>query len=182
MTVRHAITVHVPQNDAVSYSLYALGSKSEFPRQTNDESEYTFKFRGGTAVALFYAFANIRRAFIVTGWQDGRDGNAVMLPGVDGKLCLVSMMNGGKVRVLDKILKNLAAKDEHYIFSLPLLFWHRLANIIQYGRGRGSAIKSLMDFYGTDGKSRYYSAKDWRRDGMSMTLGHKQCGRSWLCF
>ena len=154
--MRHPLTVHIPQNKDVSYSLYAAGQKAEKPYLLQDESEYVFKFSGGTAVVLFYTFERIKRAYIVTGWQDAHDGEPVALPGVDGTLALVYMTKGSKFRLLDGIIKELTKGDEHFIFSLPLLFWYRLSNIIQYKGGRKSAVQNLIESYKTEGKSRYY--------------------------
>lgn len=52
--MRPSLTVHIPQNKDVSYSLYAAGQKAEKSYLTKSESEYIFKFSGGTAVVLFY--------------------------------------------------------------------------------------------------------------------------------
>ena len=84
--MRQSLTVHIPQNESLSYTLYATGLKTEPPRLTEDKSEYIFTFAAGTPVILFYNFENIKRAFIVTFWQDERDGEAIQLPGVDGNL------------------------------------------------------------------------------------------------
>lgn len=69
-------------------------------------------------------------AFIVTGWQDERDGDAITLPGVEGSLCLIASFRGYRFRLLDLLLKKLTAQDEHFIFTQPLLFWYRLSNVI----------------------------------------------------
>lgn len=54
LNVPPSFTVHIPQNKDVSYSLYAAGQKAEKSYLTKNESEYIFKFFGGTAVVLFY--------------------------------------------------------------------------------------------------------------------------------
>ena len=143
--MRYNLTVHIPQKADISYSLYAVGSKIEIPYLSQDESEYVFKFAGGTPVALFYTFQNLKRAFVVVGWQDGRDGEAVALPGVEGKLCLIAMFKGYRIRLLDTLLKKLTAQDEHYIFYQPLLFWYRLANVVQYAKTKRCAVETLLD-------------------------------------
>ena len=142
--VRHSLTVHISQNQDVSYSLYAVGSKIEIPHLVNDESEYVFKFTGGTPVVLFYSFQDIKRAFVVTAWQDGYDGEPVTLPGVDGKLCLIAAFKGYRIRILDALLKQLTAQNEHFIFTQPLLFWYRLSSVIQYAKTKQTDIALLL--------------------------------------
>lgn len=67
-----------------NYSLYAVGLKRPFFR-----GDYDVVFTGGTPVVLFNTFQNIKRAFVVTSWQDERDGKLIILPDVEGKLCLI---------------------------------------------------------------------------------------------
>lgn len=132
------------QNQDVSYSLYAVGSKIAVPTLSDDQGEYIFKFSGGTPVVLFYTFQNIKRAFVVTAWQDERDGEPVTLPGVDGKLCLIASFKGYRIRLLDEFLKQMIAQDEHYIFTQSLLFWYRLVSVIQYAKTKQTAIETLL--------------------------------------
>lgn len=68
-----------------NYSLYAVGLKRTFFR-----GDYDVVFTGGTPVVLFNTFQNIKRAFVVTSWQDERDGKPIILPDVEGKLCLIA--------------------------------------------------------------------------------------------
>ena len=143
--MRQCLTVHIPQNQDVSYSLYAYGSKIAVPVLSDNQGEYIFKFTGGTPVVLFYTFQNIKRAFIVTSLQDERDGDPVTLPGVDGKLCLIASFKGYRIRLLDELLKQLIAQDEHYIFTQPILFWYRLASVIQYAKTKQTAIETLLE-------------------------------------
>lgn len=142
--MRQSLTVYIPQNKDVTYSLYALGSKIAVPVLSDSQGEYIFKFTGGTPVVLFYTFQNIKRAFVVTAWRDERDGESVMLPGVDGKLCLIASFKGYRICLLDELLKQLSAQDEHYIFTRPLLFWYRLAAVIQYAKTKQTAIETLL--------------------------------------
>ena len=142
--MRQCLTVHIPQNQDVFYSLYVLGSKIAVPVLSDNQGEYIFKFTGGTPVILFYTFQNIKRAFVVTAWQDERDGEPVTLPGVDGKLCLIASFKGYRIHLIDELLKQLTAKYEHYIFTQPLLFWYRLAIVIQYAKTKQTAIETLL--------------------------------------
>ena len=143
--MRQSLTVHIPQNQDVSYSLYVAGSKIAVPALSDDQSEYIFKFTGGTPVVLFYTFPNIKRTFVVTSWQDERDGEQITLPGVDGKLCLIASFKGYKIRFLDELLKQLTAQNEHYIFTQSLLFWYRLASVIQYAKTKQTTIETLLE-------------------------------------
>ena len=60
--MRTNITVHVPQNEEISYSLYARGFLTEKPEISADGKEAELKFLGGTAVVLFYYFQGIFEA------------------------------------------------------------------------------------------------------------------------
>ena len=71
--MRYNITVHVPQTLEVSYTLFAKGYNIEIPQLSEDETEFTFKFLGGTVFVLFYNFGRFKKAYVVTGWQDERD-------------------------------------------------------------------------------------------------------------
>lgn len=142
--MRQSLTVHIPQNQDVSYSLYALGSKIAVPVLSDNRGEYIFKFTGGTPFVLFYTFQNIKRAFVVTAWQDERDGEPVTLPGVDEKLCLIASFKGYRIRLLEELLKQMRVRDEHYIFTQPLLFWYRLVFVIQYAKTKQTAIETLL--------------------------------------
>lgn len=82
----------------------------------------------------------------MTSWQDERDGEQITLPGVDGKLCLVASFKGDRIRLLDALLKQLTVQDEHYIFTQPLLFWYRLASVIQYAKTKQTAIETLLEY------------------------------------
>ena len=37
------------------------------------------------------------------------------------------------------------SQDEHYIFTQPLLFWYRLAAVIQYAKTKQTAIEALLE-------------------------------------
>lgn len=142
--MRRSLTVHIPQKNTVSYSLYAYGTKSDFPCLTKDESEYIFKFAQGSVVVLFYTFQKIKRAFAVTGWQDERDGKAVALPGVEEKLCLIYTAKGYRLRILESTIKKPTECDQNKLFMMSLLFWYRLTNVIQYKKGSEDAVKNLF--------------------------------------
>ena len=108
--------------------------------------EYIFKFTSGTPVVLFNTFQNIKRAFVVTSWQDERDGKPIILPDVKGKLCLIASFNCNRIRLLDALLKQLTVQDEHYIFTQQLLFWYHLASVIQYAKTKQNAIETLLEY------------------------------------
>lgn len=145
--MQYPLIVHIPQNESLSYTLYVAGVKEEPPQLSDDKSEYIFTFTAGTPVVLFYNFENIKRVFVVTAWQDERDGKPVQLPGVEGKLHLIYQTKGTKIRLLNEIITSLTQSDEQYIYTLPLLFWYRLSNIIQYKKGSWVAIQILLDYY-----------------------------------
>ena len=79
------MTMGLEKVPSQNYSLYAVGLKRPFFR-----GDYDVVFTGGTPVVLFNTFQNIKRAFVVTSWQDERDGKPIILPDVEGKLCLIA--------------------------------------------------------------------------------------------
>ena len=119
--------------------------KIAVPALSKDQSAYIFKFTGGISVVLFYNFQNIKRVFVATAWQDERDREPITLLGVDGKLCLIASFKSYRIRLLDALLKQLTAQDEHYIFTQPLLFWYRLTTVLQYAKTKQVAIETLLE-------------------------------------
>ncbi len=142
--MRHNLTVRVPQEAESSYSLFAQGLKIAPPKKDDDGRFLEFKFLGGTAVALFYTFAEFRRAYIVTEWESEADGERVFLPGTDAPLCLVFKAKGRKIDDMKRALCWLVECYEHEAFSLPLLFWQRLSVLIQGGKVKKSGILLLV--------------------------------------
>jgi len=145
--MKHNLTVHVPQTENVSYTLYAVGIKADKPILTSDGSEYIFNFLPETPVVLFYCFGKMKKAFVVSGWNDSADGNPIMLPGVDEKLKLLYATVGNKVKKLDGIIKKLTKTDNNEIFLFPILFWYRLTSIIQFKNSKTTLVNGLYNLY-----------------------------------
>jgi len=145
--MKHSLTVRVPQTENVSYTLYAVGTKSEKPILSSDENEYIFTFLPGTPVVLFYCFGKMKKAFVVRAWENETDGEPIMLPGVDEKLCLLYSTKGNKVKKLDGIVKKLTRINPFEIFQFPETFWYRLTSIIQFKNSKSSLVNSLYDLY-----------------------------------
>lgn len=145
--MRHNVTVSVPYSKKLPYTLFAKGSLIDIPHVDDDSSFIHFKFGGGTVFVLFYTFTLFRRAYIVAGWQNEKDGEAVSLPGVNERLCLIFTARGRKIDHLKRALHILTEeqKDEHKVFSLPLIFWYRLAALIQHGGAHRSDIEVLWE-------------------------------------
>mgnify|MGYP006056342529 FL=1 len=162
--MRYNITVHVPQTLKVSYTLFAKGYNIEIPQLSEDETEFTFKFLGGTVFVLFYNFGRFKKAYVVTGWQDERDGEPISLPGVDGKLCLLFAVRGKRYHILDKIIKQLTKDDEYAAFQLPLGFWYKLGVLIDSRKTRMAYINNILRLYRADGKDFFCSQKEIEED------------------
>ena len=130
-----------------TYTLFAKGSLIAVPNVDDGADFVHFKFGGGTVFTLFYTFTGFRRAYIVTGWQNEKDGEAISLPGVNEKLCLIFTARGRKIDDLKRVLHILTdeQKDEHKVFSLPLVFWYRLSALIQRGEAHRSDIALLWE-------------------------------------
>lgn len=145
--MKQSLTVHVPQTENVSYTLYAVGIKTDKPQLTSDESEYIFRFMAGTPVVLFYCFGKMKKAFVVKAWGNNSEEEPIVLPGVDEKLTLIYMTKGNCVKKLDGIIKKLTKDDENEIFTFPALFWYRLTSIIQFKNSKPTLINGLYNLY-----------------------------------
>lgn len=143
--MRSNLTVHVPQNQNVSYSLFAKGLSIRTPQYSEDESELIFTFQGGTAVVLFYFFEGMKRAYIVTGWESKKDGEKCNLPGVDEDLCILYTAFKSKINLLDHFIKYFSKEDEYALFRLPLLFWYRFSTLLQCKKGKLSYITNAVN-------------------------------------
>lgn len=149
MAKRYNVNVAVPYAKKMPYTLYAKGSSIEIPHFDGNNDFCNFKYAGGTVLVLFYTFRDFRRAYIVTGWKDEKDGEAITLPGVDEKLCLIFTARGRKVDHLKRAVFILTDEqgDEHKAFALPLIFWYRLASLIQQGDAHRSDIAVLWEAF-----------------------------------
>lgn len=139
--------MHVPQTENVSYTLYAVGIKTDKPILTSDGSEYIFNFLPETPVVLFYCFGEMKRAFVVREWKDESDGEPIILPGVDERLSLLYSTKGNKVKKLDGIIKKLTKTDADEIFLFSPLFWYRLTSIIQFKNSKPTLVNGLYNLY-----------------------------------
>ena len=102
--MRYNVTVDVPYAKKLSYTLFAKGSLIETPHVDDNGDFVHFKFEGKTVFVLFYTFSGFRRAYIVTCWQDKKDGEAITLPGINEKLCLIFTARGRKVDDLKRVI------------------------------------------------------------------------------
>ena len=143
--MRSNVTVHVPQNEEFSYSLFARGLAVEAPFYNKDESELIFTFKGTSAVVLFYYFCGFKRAYVVTAWKSEKDGEKCFLPGVEEPLCILYTASGSKIRILERFISHYSKEDEYKLFRLPLLFWYRFTTMIQCRMGKVSYIANLVN-------------------------------------
>ncbi|MCR5252585.1 MAG: hypothetical protein K6C98_02595 [Treponema sp.] len=147
--MRYNVTVDIPNLKKLPYTLYAKGSLIEIPWFDDNEEFVHFKFGGNTVFVLFYTFAGFRRAYIATGWQSDNDGEPVTLPGVNEKLCVIYTARGKKIDHLKRVLYILTDEqgEEHKVFKLPLLFWYRLAAVIQQNGAPRSDLSVLWESF-----------------------------------
>lgn len=145
--MRYNVKVDVPYLKKLPYTLYAKGLLIDIPQFDKDESFCHFKFLGDTVFVLFYTFNDFRRAYIVTSWQNEKDGEPIVLPGVDQKLCLIYTARGRKIDNLKRVIYILTEEqgDENKVFKLPLIFWYKLAAIIQHNGALRSDISILWE-------------------------------------
>jgi len=139
--------VNIPIKGTVSYSLFAQGLLVEIPKDSEDKNYVIFKFLGGTVFALFYTFANFRRAYLATEWECETDGEAVSLPGIDVPLYVLYKAKGRKIDELKHALFILTKKDHYAPFYLSIKFWEKLAAQIEFYGSRKKEVCFLYNKY-----------------------------------
>lgn len=143
--MRYNITVDVPYGKKLAYTLYSKGFLTDVPHVDENSDFVHFKYAGGSVIVLFYTFERFRRAYIATGWESEKDGEAVSLPGIDEKLCLIFTARGRKVDHLKRCVWLLTQEDEYKVFKFPLLFWYRLAFLIQFCGAKRSDVMYIYE-------------------------------------
>lgn len=142
--MRHDLLVFVPQDENVSYSLYAYGAKKGFASYSADMKNLGYTFEGGTVVVLFYYFAGFQRAFVVTGWDSERDEDKAQLPGVEGDLLILYTAIGREVKTLLRLVKLFTLNGNTSAFTYPLIFWYRLCALIRCKKAQNSNVGHLI--------------------------------------
>lgn len=144
--MRHNVYVKIPISDDISYSLFAQGFLIDIPHDDDKES-IIFKFQGETVIALFYTFANFRRAYLVTEWQNDNDGEPYYLPGVEVPLYVIYKAKGKKIDKLKHALHILTKVDRYAPFRLPIDFWIKLSNLIEFNNTHKEEVFFLYNKY-----------------------------------
>lgn len=144
---RYNLTVSVPYAKKMPYRLFAQGSLVDVPHVDEGADFVHFKFEGGTVVALFYTFEKFRRAYLVTGWKDDKDGSQVFLPSIEDPLYVILSAKGRKVDHLKRALYILDKDDTRKIFRYPISFWTKLSFLINHTGTLKSDILLLQDQY-----------------------------------
>lgn len=142
--VRNNVYVSVPIARDVTYSLFAQGLPIDIPHDSDNGENVIFTFKGGTVFSLFYTFANFRRAYLATAWQNDKDGDPTYLPGIDVPLYVILKAKGRKVDELKHAL-HILTKEKHFApYKLPIEFWQKLSNLIEY---KGSHKEEVFFLY-----------------------------------
>ncbi|MBM7022649.1 hypothetical protein [Treponema sp. Marseille-Q4523] len=141
--MRYNVTVDVPYEKRLPYTLFAKGFLIETPHIDSNKDFAHFKFLGGSIIVLFYTFEGFRRAYIVTGWDEKKDKEYITLPGITEKLCLIFTARGRKVDHLKRCVYLLTKENKDKVFKFPLLFWYRLAGLIQFSGAKKSDVMHL---------------------------------------
>lgn len=150
--MRHNVLVNVPTKDTVSYTLFAQGLLLDIPKDNEQKDSVEFKFLGGSVFALFYTFANFRRAYLATEWQNKGDGEPFYLPGIDVPLYVLFKAKGRKIDELKHAL-HIMTKEDHYApFRLSIEFWKKLAAQIEFYGSNKEDIFWLYNKYAKKGK------------------------------
>ena len=141
--MRYNVTVDIPYEKILPYTLYAQGYISDMKKDENEDFVH-IKFLGGTVFILFYTFEKFRRAYVVTGHNPG-DLNSITLPGINSKLYMIYCAKGRKIDHLKRVLFLLTQDDEYLVYQLPLEFWFKLCFNIQFFSGYKSDVIQLFN-------------------------------------
>lgn len=141
------ITVAVPYNKEIRYTLFAQGVHSAIPSIDYDGSYIRFSFLGRTVLVLFYTFHSFRRLFVVTRWSEKYNGSPVVLPGVDSKLLLLYEARGRRYDDFKKALYLLTKDDPYKCLCLPLAFWFKIFSLVDHYGGKKSDVMWLFEKY-----------------------------------
>lgn len=141
---RYNVTVSVPYKKKMPYTLFAGGVKTSVQTDKNEDF-LLIKFLGGTVFYLLYTFRDFRRGYLVTGWKNEDDGDAVALPGVNEKLCVILEAKGRKVDHLKRSIYLLTKQNEDKVFRFPLVFWYKTAALIEYSGAKKSDLMFLYN-------------------------------------
>ncbi len=148
----HKVYISVPIDCEVSYTLFAQGLPIDIPHDSDDGKKVIFTFKGGTVFSLFYTFANFRRAYLATEWQNDQYGEPTYLPGIDVPLYVILKAKGRKVDELKHAL-HILTKEEHFApYKLPIEFWQKLSNLIEYKGSYKEEVFYLYNKYTKKGK------------------------------
>lgn len=149
--MRQNISVSVPTTKEVSYSLFSQGLLIDIPHNSNDGKSIIFNFQGGTVFSLFYTFANFRRAYLATAWQNENDGEPTFLPGIETPLYIILTVKGKKLDILKHVLYILTREDQYAPYKLPLDFWIKLSYLIEYKKAYKEDVFFLYNKYAKKG-------------------------------
>lgn len=141
------ITVAVPYEKTVRYTLFAQGVQSALPLIDSDGSFIRFSFLGRSVLVLFYTFHSFRRVFVVTRWNEKYAGTPIVLPGVDSKLLLLYEARGRQYDDFKRVLYLLTKDDPYRCLCFPLPFWFKLFALIEHYGGKKSDVIWLFEKY-----------------------------------
>lgn len=145
------IIVNVPITNEISYSLFAQGLPTEIPYESSDKKFLIFNFKRGSVVAMFYTFANFRRAYLITSWQQ-KDGEKTFLPGIESPVKIIFKAKGRKIDELKHALHILTKEDHYAPFRLSIEFWEKLSMLLEYKKSYKEYIFYLYNKYEKKGK------------------------------
>lgn len=159
MVRKEHIITQIPYAKKLIYTLYSQGCLIEIPNVDSEEQDFIyFKYLYGTVAVLFYEYRskprNIRRAYIVTNWNEEDSCEPIDLPGVNVLLKPILIAKGHEVDRLKKCMYWLSEKneDKYKVFTLPLLFWYKLAGLIEYTLANEIEVKLLFEKYVNESK------------------------------
>lgn len=142
-----SVVVSVPYEKELTFTLYVKGAFLDIPKIDDSRDFLRFKIVPNTAFVLFYTFDGFRRAYIVTNYTNSNCGEPINLPCVDQKLTLILKAKGRKVDHLKRAMYLFSKKDEVKVFSFPLIFWYKLAGLIEHFGAKKSDLFTLYNQY-----------------------------------
>lgn len=143
--MKSIITIDIPYQKKLPYTLYVNGYIDIDPLYEDDRSFVHFHLKEDTVFVLFYTFKSFRRAYIVAPFNDVQDVNPITLPGVNGKLKLIYKASGRRVDNLKRAIYLYLKRDSKLLYTFRVDFWYRLAGLVQYFGAKKSDLMTLYN-------------------------------------
>ncbi len=136
--------VDVPYSKELPYTLFSQGCTADVPH-VDRKGFVNFEYKAETVVVLFYTFKNFRRAYIITEPKKSDSIKLNILPGCRCPVKIIFVAKGRKIDHLKRCLYILTQDDKYAVFKFSLIFWYKLAALIEFSGAQKSDIELLYN-------------------------------------